>query len=504
MRERNVILNRNQLKEEKQVSSIDHALSYFVHEEHRQDLLYFKRTQKNNTDSTPYTLERINDAAINTDTEHYVMSSSNLMRSKVGEPSECIPVSDWIYQSRMYDQLTKGLPFFRQFKLQKIFRRWSEYAKQKIFLAVRSKLAKKLLYTREHLALPLLQVLSICRGLQVSRPLRLPEKCSQSVTLLVLNATQDSAFKHLKMELGEKHMAIRKVYTDILGNIRHKMEDQCVTAEVYEDDIRTLIHVDPKLKSTPIALMKQKKEQIRRTREEAHTDFDLAGPCSMLMRYILFENLYLMVIDTITYLRGRLDSKDCAGALSVAASFVPDGIELSPNGQDVKVFFVEGIERIIKLLDTTCSIRSGTTIETRAESNKQKDLLNFETTLQNDLRLHEILDDLMTTLVKIFKEGDEHAETFECLRAIFDHFRDNPPGLMAEISTDNVSHEQISDLIGKANEELAQIRKYSHICHRAHVSLACIGSRVCCLTYAIRRTVMSLLSKFNVEKSLAK
>ena len=377
-----------QMLEEQDVKTIEDAILYFVERKHRNHLLHFKHPLRKSTDPhRPYDLQKVSPPGhvIRDQDSIYIMSAHSIMESSIDEPTECIPIEEWIFQSRMLKEISSGLSIFHNFSRRKFLFFWKIYVQQKIFRETKQRLAAKLLLSRPNLVGSLLQICEISADIQEKHPFttkvspstqqnssfdspKQPAKSTSSnlnatphVSLIDLFRFQEVNIQILENQLHDYNNLVKHILQTTFDQIQEwaTQGTPLIAEETFAHELRTFHQIHPKeFKSTPISVLREKKEALLHQKAQAQHDHHLFSHFAQLIRYIIDASLYKMMYQTLSRFQHELSSSQQNQSiyplqLGLTISLEnPQQLDLDPSASETEEKLIDLVEHFIDRIDT--------------------------------------------------------------------------------------------------------------------------------------------------------
>ena len=134
------------------------GISFFAQhsEGHPVKFMKFNRAPPQRGRFRPYDLVSVADADLNR-ADHFTMSAEGVVHVQAGQPSEFIPLAEWMRHSTLYN-VVSSIRFFRMFLAAKAFRAWRQAVRFRLFCAQRARLESRLFLAMPTFCGPLLRV----------------------------------------------------------------------------------------------------------------------------------------------------------------------------------------------------------------------------------------------------------------------------------------------------------------------------------------------------------
>jgi len=134
-------------------------------------------------------------------TECFTMSPKGVVHLEPGHPSEFIILSTWIRHATIFNVLT-SIPFFKSFRLYKLFHSWHRNALHLKFLKLQRKFGSKLFLAKKSFCVPLL---NISKKLNDIRDINLIEfKVPSALSKSLTNIFKYTEYQSIKRTEGKK------------------------------------------------------------------------------------------------------------------------------------------------------------------------------------------------------------------------------------------------------------------------------------------------------------
>ena len=163
--------------------------------------------------------------------ECFTMSPKGVVHLEPGHPSEFIVLSTWIRHATIFNVLT-SIPFFKSFRLCKLFHVWHASALRKKFLKLQKRMCSTLFLGRESFCTPLLEVsglLNDVRGIHLI-DFKVPSNRTKELT----NVGKYQEYQSIKRMEGKKkieekieecHRCVEKVISTVTSTVRSCLKE---------------------------------------------------------------------------------------------------------------------------------------------------------------------------------------------------------------------------------------------------------------------------------------
>ncbi|OQR94848.1 dynein heavy chain [Achlya hypogyna] len=453
------------------IQSIEDAVLYFICEKHRRNVLYFQGPDPK-AGFRPYDVRHVAPLAANTREEHYLVSATHLVHCKPYENAEVIPISEWVYHSRMFDHLLRSIPLFQQLLRRRVFGNWAAYVRHKLYRGLRQHLLATLHWARPNYAATILAIQAAGQAIQTHRALSLgTHRDKPSMLLSEWRSFQAKRFKELEAQLTDSRAMIHRAIEALVESIRAAASPDTTLQELNATDMYAMRQAYPGWKSIPMSHLKVVQKCQARQVQQAQRDLIVFPAFFRLTQYLYVEALYRMVAGSARHLQAQL-TQDAAGrAITVAVSFVDTThVCLTPSEADVSRFVLESVESLGTLAAGFASSRP-VTAYLSAEEAAIVDapvlaLPRLQDVLEHSTGFAAILDAIRHCICGTFARVAQLIEQFDGLRPIYNGMHE----LTLPAAEANVFERALPSVLGVVAAQIAQLDAWQSQCHRIQAS----------------------------------
>lgn len=99
--------------------------------------------------------------------EHFTMSAKGVVHVCPNQPSEFVPLSEWMRESTLFNVLT-SMKFFKYYLVGNTFRTWCNNVKFNLYCVKRNVLSRRLFAAKQSFCLPVMEINNLLAELEVS------------------------------------------------------------------------------------------------------------------------------------------------------------------------------------------------------------------------------------------------------------------------------------------------------------------------------------------------
>ncbi|OQS00069.1 dynein heavy chain [Thraustotheca clavata] len=412
------------------VTTVEDAILYFISEKHRRNVLYYHL--ENNSKSLsfrPYDIKRVPTLAHTSREEHYLLSATHMVHCKPNDHAEVIPISEWVYHSKMFDHLLRSIPLFQQLLRRRIFAKWSAYVNRSIFQKMRQKLVSRLCFARPNYTAAILHLADISSMIQSYRALRLSDDDNKgSMSLIDWSNLQSNRLRDIEAQLVEAKAIAHRALEVLVQSIRIASTPDTTLEELNAVDMYEMRQAYPDWKSIPMVRMKTfKKDKVAQIKQ-AKADLLYLPTFFRLLQYIYLESLFGMVTASTESLHFEFSQPQSASTITVAVSFLAEQgsvVLFEPSENDVLLQTSESITKLITLANSFCSNRPLQSYLTSEEATTcittdlPSSMLKLTEVIQASSKFQSVTCALQATIQDTFTRVASQVTQFEGLRPIY-------------------------------------------------------------------------------------
>lgn len=368
--------------------------------------LHFNRV-RSAREFKPYELERVPQSKV--DPEHFTISSAGVVRVCAGEPSEFTPLPDWMRELTIFN-IIRSINFFKYYHVIKMFRKWRNNVRFKLYCNQRRKLASKLFLAKPTFCQPLLRVNACLKSLQ-------------NVNVLDLSgskAFEASAFMDTQAVTREE---ASKTFDDIMEKAFAVVRDVCQKVSASSKAFRQNDDdgdddSSPKHKS--IVQMKQYMKDRRRRQLRADREAEMLGTFVRLCDYVTVENLLQLSIETnADFLRVLTGSQKRSGLFEVSVRFNDNGCAFSPTGNELQGYVRQTSKAMVDMLHSIPRVLYTQPFNGYISQDVSQTALKVAEVIRNSNVFIETQASIQRKLSYDFAKASDYTTVFENLRPIY-------------------------------------------------------------------------------------
>eukprot|EP00736_Rhodelphis_marinus_P004047 Rmarinus@m.11564 len=440
-----------------QLQSGEDAINFFARNRQNTGPIKFVHLNRPRTGDNfrPYDLVVVPREEVEPD--HFTMSASGLVNVKPGQPTEFIPLAEWMRQSSMFNNLT-SIRFFKHYIVAKAFRTWRSNVRFKLYCQQRAKLVRKLFLAKNSFCGTLLEINALCTEMRDIRLMQIATKHTYATEEFMSLQTGEraQAAKGFESIIDQLQAKLEKVCEDV--NARARLSDDALLGGGV-DAIGDVTVGMSKDKSKSMVAVKQ--EQLARLRavRQAQAEARQLGDFIRLADYMAVESLVTLTINTNKEFLEILQAERKNGLFFTTIGYIPSGISFSP-AQDAIISMVSSMSegmintvnvvprllymRVFKPYFSGQSITGPTTASTIRTSNV----------------FQGIRTDTDAVILRSFSESAEYAQYFNRFREIYEFGQ----------SWNEVEFEQANHSVREFKQHMTRMRKWGTEIDRMKVS----------------------------------
>ncbi|RHY78644.1 hypothetical protein DYB31_009638 [Aphanomyces astaci] len=507
------------------VHTIEDAILYFLCEKHRRNILYFQ-PEKHRPEETiyrPYDLTHIAPLTQNNKEEHYVMGATNLVHYKANENVECIPVSEWVYHSHMFDHLLKGIPLFQQLLRRRMFSNWNLNVQMRLYCETRLRLGRRLHCARPNFMLALRVIHNVSSTIRKICALDVTAAASaKAIPLAEWTHLQEVRYAYLmscgglmgivcdsigaiESQLNDAKATVHGALHTLVQSIRDDRSPDLLLDQLDNTDMYKMRQAYPEWKSIPMAALKQFKVDNQTQVAQAKRDLMLLPSLFRLLQYLFTESVYFMVLASIHHLHMQFSAADGC-AITVAVSFLEkdaNGMTLEPSEQDMLHHSMEALSRLVALSNSYSSeyrlveYLTPPEVADAVPDGKFVNGMRLVDLLKSDDGFHAKVRSIRTAIKVAFTKVATHVKSFETLRPIYSAIQ-NPSDELPTMDKVDQYMENVPILLKTIQTKIRRLDTWQHQCHKTQASWSIGFLEVHC-----RHIISELLERINTQRSMA-
>eukprot|EP00968_Pinguiococcus_pyrenoidosus_P011503 scaffold926_cov248-Pinguiococcus_pyrenoidosus.AAC.16 len=220
--------------------------------------------------------------------DYYTMSPSGLVHIQAGEPSEFVPLADWMRQSTLFNML-RSMRFFRVYLHTKCFNLWKSNVRYKLYCRQRRIVADRLFIGKD----------SFCGGI-----LKLKDHMFEVENVGLINFGSRTMMRdEFNDAQADKRQQAAKLLDACMENVQEAVRTVCtdvtksvVDAEKDETDGDGVFGYDNKKYKSMVQIKKQEQERRKRYRQ-AKQEKSMLPAFIRLADYIMVESMVSLALS---------------------------------------------------------------------------------------------------------------------------------------------------------------------------------------------------------------
>ncbi len=373
--------------------------------------------------------------------DYYTMSSVGIVHCCPGEPSECTPLSSWMRQGMMF-KILRNIPFYKFYLHRKIFNVWKDNVRFMLFAKQRRKLNDRMFYGRKNSCHSILAVKKHLSEIQGVKLLNLDLKTcdkdvffdQQSAQCLRANGKYEEAMRLVVNE-------VQNVVSEVNNIHNLSKQDPNASAMGYSDGAVE--------KAKSLVRIKQEKAEKKVMRARARMEYNTLPEFIRFVDYMTVETLVSLAVNTASVFYEELIKPRKAGVFETMVRFSSAGTSFSPTCQDIRDMLdklLEGITNAVGNVGRVGYLNAG------------KPIPNIQQIIRDNKQFRAILQNIQQRVVSDFEKAEEHAQSYESIRPIYDFNATWDFEVYRSQQHDMPSLKAMLELIGNWSKELEKLR----------------------------------------------
>eukprot|EP00741_Cyanophora_paradoxa_P024436 tig00022075_g23593.t1 len=270
--------------------------------------------------------------------EHFTMSASGVVHIRPGEPSEFIPLGEWVRQATMFNVLT-SIPYFKYYLIAKSFRLWRSNVRFKLYCQQRSKLTKRLFLAKPSFCSTLLEINRLCVDIREvdlmhisSKRIYQPDEFNEQQV-----QQRNQASKKFEQVVDKLQALLEKVCEDV--NARARTSDDLLLGASGEADASGDGNPSTRQtrgeKSKSMVAVKQEQAARMKALKQAIAEAQMLGDFVRLADYMSVESLSLLTLTTMDKFLNILEVPRKTGLFFTTVGYGTSGMVFTPGHDDI-------------------------------------------------------------------------------------------------------------------------------------------------------------------------
>ncbi len=275
----------------------------------------------------------------------YIVSSSGVVTVRPGEPTEHVSLSGWVRAAAAFNDL-RGISFFRNYLAVKAVRAWRRTVEYRRFKSRRDRLQKKLLFSRDTFAKPMMLIQGVLAKVGSETLISLKK---DPVALDDFDAAQQSLRTQLGRKVETAVMRCANMTDDLCRNSKAAEQKLVDAAEAKEDAYENLV-IGASEKNKGMVAMREEAEAREAATRRARTIVGMLPRFVRLADTLVVEGLYR------TLLIGRTDFLDGLCARKPMKELFLQSVVLSDGakpGDKPQLQYTPDVETVRESLEDT-------------------------------------------------------------------------------------------------------------------------------------------------------
>lgn len=428
----------------------------------------------------PYDLERVDLGDLPPD--HFIMSPAGVVHVSPGEPSECVALSSWVRQGMIFNIL-RNIRFYKFFLHRKMFQTWRANVRFQLYAKQRKRVSERLFLTQKTSSKPILAIKRCLMDMQNMSLLQLDLRTTDKATFVEQQSAQCQRAGQL-FEESMQHVIneVQQVIAVVTNNYHRAMEDcgmdatasgtmgspgattpmaaAATATQAFADDL-----MPEKVKS--LAKMKEEKLERKRRRNYTRIEYRALGDLIRFVDYLTVETLVALAVNSAKSFYEEFIKTRKSGIFETYVRFGGTGTSFSPTCAEIG----DALEGLFDTMTTAVGNVNRVSYLSgqiggggNAKSMTSSGMLgggggaNIPAMIRENRQFRVTARSIQERLRADFERADEHAQTFESIRPIYE-FNANWDYDEYRAQQHDISElKQMLELISNWNKELEKLR----------------------------------------------
>ena len=376
--------------------------------------------------------------------EHYTMSPAGLVYICPGEPSECTALSAFMRQGMMF-KILRNIPFYKYFLQKKMYTVWKENVRFALFTKQRKKLVDRLFYARNN----------SCEAVLAIRK-NLIEINNVKILNLDLRTCDKDVFIDQQINQGSKANAkfdevMRMVITEV-QNVINEVNNLHSLAK-QDPNSNTMSYTDGTVeKAKSLVQLKEEKSDRKKLKLRAKLEYSTLPDFIRFIDYMAIETLVALAVKTFVDFHDELIKVRKAGVFETMVRFSTTGTTFSPTCQDFREMLDRLLENVIN------SVGNVNRVSYLSSKSIALNGPNIQAIIRENKMFLSVSDNLEQRVITDFEKAEEHAQSYESVRPIYDFNITWDYDAYRSQQHDVSSLKGMLELIGNWSKELEKLR----------------------------------------------
>eukprot|EP01041_Mallomonas_annulata_P002945 gene2945-5789_t len=338
--------------------------------------------------------------------DHYTMSSAGIVHVSPNEPSDCTPLSSWIRQSMLFNIL-RNIPFYKYYLHRKAFIIWKENVRFLLFSKQRNKVSDRLFLSRKTSCIPILEIKKCLLEVQKVGLLHLDLRtCDKDSFVDQQSAQCQRASSQFEESMRKVITEVQNVMTEV-HNLHGSFNQDHTVVSSYNDGI------NPE-KTKSLVKIKQEKMERKHMKQRAKAEYHSLPDLIRFVDYLTVETLVSLTVGTAKAFYDELMKARKSGIFETTIRFTPTGgTTFSPTCMEIRDVLDRQLEMMV---NTVGNVNRVSYLNSKISSNGP----NIQSIIRENKQYGLVSGQIQGKVISDFEKADEHAQSFESVRPIYD------------------------------------------------------------------------------------
>eukprot|EP00501_MAST-03F_sp_TOSAG23-6_P001833 GSMAST32.ASY1.ANO1.1911.1 assembled CDS len=358
----------------------------------------------------PYDLTVVEAKNINT-LDHYTMSEEGVVHVQHGEPSEFVPLAEFMRHSTIFNVIS-SIKFFRLYFAAKTFRRWCENVRYNIYCAKRKKLEDKLFLANETFCVPLLDINKALVGIE---DLNLIGEAK-------VKALHSNSFAELQEDVRASSVKQFESITEIAYAI---LRGVCVKAQKthksFEKNEQLTNLDDRAIKLMSMTQIRENAEARVTAQKRARHELSILGRYIRLIDYICIQKLLVQSIVTVERFLKHLNDKNRRSVKpysGVTDNFGAFPI-FTPTKEELSTMVKKTITEMVSMVNSVPRVVFSNPFKSHAQECMTGSAVDLQSLLRQNPRFRKAVEEIVKKVEYDFKNAQNYTSTFDVIKPVF-------------------------------------------------------------------------------------
>ena len=342
--------------------------------------------------------------------DYYSMSAAGIVHMCPGEPSECIPLSNWLRQAMMFNIL-RNIPFYKYYLHRKAFTIWKDNVRFLLFTKQRKRISDRYFLARNTSCAPIIEIKKHLLDVQNVKLLQLELRSCDKTYFM---EQQGSSCLQASSQFEE---SIRKIITEVQNVM---LDVTTLHTNVLQDDDGQggILYNDGSNPEKAKSLVKMQEEKLERkaTKARAIYEYNTLPDFIRLVDYLTVETLASITIDVARSFHQELMKPRKVGIFETTVRFSAEETVFSPTCEEIK----DCLDKLLDMMvNTVSNVNRVSYLNSNVNKNSSNTGPNIQAIIRENREFRKVSHLIQQKISSDFDRAQDHVLTFESVRPIY-------------------------------------------------------------------------------------